>query len=211
MATANGVLSDDDELFVNGSAAEPPPFTFQSYLSSDDEADPLTLDEIAKVSLAALQNGTLASPPDEENVPPPAGEDGQAEGTQTNGIAETSAEESANESTKESTKESRKETIRESGRESGKKSTKESTERSRTRIKPIGIEVRLPWLPPALRARYQKVRVEDYRPDDGHRTRRRRRRVSYPRVLLCRLCFGDYILEAAYALDRSARRIRDSP
>jgi chromodomain-helicase-DNA-binding protein 4 len=193
MATANGVLSDDDELFVNGSAAEPPPFTFQSYLSSDDEADPLTLDEIAKVSLAALQNGTLASPPDEENVPPPAAEDGQAGGIQTNGIAETSAEESANESTEESIKESRKETIRESGKES----TKESTERSRTRIKLIGIEVRLPWLPPAQRARYQKVRVEDYRPDDGHRTRRRRRRVSYPRVLLCRLCFGDSILEAA--------------
>jgi hypothetical protein len=184
MATANGVLSDDDELFVNGSAAEPPPFTFQSYLSSDDEADPLTLDEIAKVSLAALQNRTLASPPDEENVPPPATEDGQAEDTQTNGIAETSAE--------ESTKESRN------------KSTEESTEESRTRITPVGIEVHLPWLPPAQRARYRKVRVDDYRPDDGHRTRSRRRRVSYILAWL----FAGYVLVIGFW--RRLRRLREA-
>lgn len=165
MATANGTLSDDDELFVNGSAAEPRPFTFQSYLGSDDEADPLTLDELTKVSLAALQNGTqngtLGSPPNDDDVVMPAiedeqaedrqSEDMQAEDRQTNGIAEIPAKEPPKESTKEPTKSTR----------------------------PVGIEVHLPWIPPAQRAQYQKVRVEDYRPEDGHRTRRRRRRVSH--------------------------------
>ncbi|KAH6845042.1 PHD/FYVE-zinc-finger like domain-containing protein [Chaetomium sp. MPI-CAGE-AT-0009] len=90
METTNGFLSDDDELFVNGATEEPPPFTFQSYLSDDDDApDPLTLDEIAKVSLAALDG--LRSPSTDEKDPPPAIEEGP-----TNGSIETPADESRN-------------------------------------------------------------------------------------------------------------------
>jgi hypothetical protein len=44
----------------------------------------------------------------------------------------------------------------------------------------VRIEVQLPWLSPARRAEYRKIRVEDYRPEEPGqaRTRKRRRRVS---------------------------------
>lgn len=90
MGTTNGFLSDDDELFVNGDTDDPAPFTFQSYLSEDDDApDPLTLDEIAKVSLAALNS--LASPPIDESEPTPTTEEGQE-----NGVIEPPLEEPRN-------------------------------------------------------------------------------------------------------------------
>jgi hypothetical protein len=139
MDETNGSPTSDDELFVNGGTEEPEPFTFQSDLSDDDAPDPLTLDEIAKVSLAAL-NETLASPPTDETEPRPTSKD-----ESTNGVTEPSAE------------------------------------KRRKGVRLVDIEVRLPWLAPAQRAGYRKVRVEDYRPGelDYLRTRGRRRRVSY--------------------------------
>ncbi|KAK3301332.1 uncharacterized protein B0H64DRAFT_438415 [Chaetomium fimeti] len=134
--TTNGFLSDDEELFVNGGTEEPPPFTFQSYLSDDDDApDPLTLDEIAKVSLAALDG--FRSPSTDEKEPPPATDEGQNDGT-----IDTSADE------------------------------------SQKGPRHVNIEVRLPWIPPVQRARYLKLKVEDYRAEehDYLRTRRTRHR-----------------------------------
>ncbi|KAK4153914.1 PHD/FYVE-zinc-finger like domain-containing protein [Chaetomidium leptoderma] len=51
-------------------------------------------------------------------------------------------------------------------------------DKPRKGVTSVGIEVRLPWLPPAQRAGYQKIKVEYYRPtEDEHLgTRRRRRR-----------------------------------
>ncbi|KAL2190773.1 hypothetical protein L209DRAFT_15145 [Thermothelomyces heterothallicus CBS 203.75] len=43
----------------------------------------------------------------------------------------------------------------------------------------VHIEVQLPWLSPAQRAGYDKVRVEDYHPGEDEPRTRGRRRVSY--------------------------------
>jgi hypothetical protein len=52
------------------------------------------------------------------------------------------------------------------------------------------IEVQLPWLPPAARAGYQKVEVDEYWPDEYHRTRRKRKGVSYSPFIASRLLFS---------------------
>ncbi|KAK4104248.1 hypothetical protein N658DRAFT_444213 [Parathielavia hyrcaniae] len=57
--------------------------------------------------------------------------------------------------------------------------TEPPADKPENRVIPVTIEVRLPWLPPARRAAYRRVRVEDYRPEEElPRARRRRRRVS---------------------------------
>jgi hypothetical protein len=77
MATPNGFLDSDDELFVDGGGEDHAPFTFQSDISDDDGPEPLALNEIASVTLAAL-NGALelGLPPKDddgnENDPRPA-------------------------------------------------------------------------------------------------------------------------------------------
>ncbi|KAL2127067.1 hypothetical protein VTI74DRAFT_11385 [Chaetomium olivicolor] len=54
----------------------------------------------------------------------------------------------------------------------------EPQDKPRGSAKSAGIEVRLPWLPPARRAEYQHIEIEDYRPPEkdhyGLRSKRRR-------------------------------------
>jgi hypothetical protein len=135
MAASNG---SGDELFVDAADTEPAPFTFQSDLSDDDAPDPLTLDKIAKETLAAL-SGTSGSPAKDERQSWLSMND-----EHTNGVNEPVAD----------------------------KPRKDGV--------PVRIEVQLPWLSPARRAEYRKIRVEDYRPQEPEHPRRGkgRRRVS---------------------------------
>jgi hypothetical protein len=82
MTTTNGFLSSDDGLLLDaltGQAGDPPAFEFQSELTDDDAPDPLTLDEIANASLAALTNG-LRSQAEKETYPRPVAADWKTNG-----------------------------------------------------------------------------------------------------------------------------------
>lgn len=63
----------------------------------------------------------------------------------------------------------------------------------RRRPRLVHIEVQLPWLSPARRASYKKVKVEDYHPGEDEPRTRRRRRVSHDACIRddgFLLCFG---------------------
>lgn len=70
MATPNGFLDSEDELFVDGGTEDLQPFIFQSDLSDDEAPGSLALNEIASVTIAAM-NGPLglgsSSKDDEDN------------------------------------------------------------------------------------------------------------------------------------------------
>lgn len=157
MATTDGLLSSDDELFVSQDDLEPDPFTFQSDLSDDDDddgPDPLALDEIATQSLATLQ--VLGSLPDEKtDTQPTSADEDMNETSDTNGDAETPADEPKD-----------------------KPRVNKPKDKPRSGTASVGIEVRLPWLKPTRRAEYQHIEVEDYQPPEEDHGLRRKRRVS---------------------------------
>lgn len=151
METTDDSPSTEDKLPTNEATTEPPLFTFQSDLSDDDAPDPLTLDEIAKVSLAALDSALGTPLKYEKELWKSVTRDEQPNGATELPIVE----------------------------------------KPRKGVRPVDIEVCLPWLAPAQRAEYRKVSVEDYWPEELEYLRpgKRPRGVSHVfRAILTTCC-----------------------